>query len=264
MGKKFNTSTRNILAVACLITVVVTASFLLAGNGSDADNLPDFDQDGLFDKNEIEIYKTDPARADTDGDGYEDGIEIENGFSPLEAYGVRLENADFDLDHLSDLMELNFNTDIKNPDTDGDGYEDGIEVNSGYDPLSDKPVKLLKSIEIDTGERHELDYFLDDVKLGSFLISAGLPNMPTPKGHFKIENKNPKAWSSYGLWMPYWMAIDPSGRFGIHELPIWPSGYREGEDHLGRPASHGCVRLGENAAKFLYDWAEIGTPVYIY
>jgi lipoprotein-anchoring transpeptidase ErfK/SrfK len=88
--------------------------------------------------------------------------------------------------------------------------------------------------------------------------------MPTPKGNYKIENKHPKAWSPYGLWMPYWMAVVPSGKFGLHELPIWPSGYREGEDHLGQAVSHGCVRMGEGDAKFLYEWADIGTPVYIY
>ena len=47
-------------------------------------------------------------------------------------------------------------------------------------------------------------------------------------------------------------------------LPYWPSGYREGTNHLGIPVSHGCVRLGIGPAKTLYDWAEIGTTVAIY
>jgi hypothetical protein len=157
-----------------------------------------------------------------------------------------------------------FHTDLKNSDTDGDGFKDGAEVAAGYNPLSKECLKLPKRIEINTGQKHELSYFLGGVKLGSFPISAGLPRTPTPKGHFKIENKALKAWSPYGLWMPYWMALVPTGRFGIHELPVWPSGYREGEDHLGRPASHGCVRVGQGTAEFLYNWAEIGTPVFIY
>jgi lipoprotein-anchoring transpeptidase ErfK/SrfK len=55
-----------------------------------------------------------------------------------------------------------------------------------------------------------------------------------------------------------------TGSFGLHELPIWPNGYREGQDHLGIPVSHGCIRLGVGPAQFLYNWAEVGTPVIIY
>jgi hypothetical protein len=42
----------------------------------------DSDTDGLSDEEE-KIYGTDPEVADTDGDGYSDGVEIEGGFDPL-------------------------------------------------------------------------------------------------------------------------------------------------------------------------------------
>ncbi|MEI7890376.1 MAG: L,D-transpeptidase [bacterium] len=99
----------------------------------------------------------------------------------------------------------------------------------------------------------------------AYQISSGKKGMNTPIGTFKVENKSPRAWSkSYGLWMPNWMAFLPSGQMGIHELPIWPGGYQEGANHLGTPVSHGCVRLGVGAAKRVYDWAEIGTPIIIH
>lgn len=89
--------------------------------------------------------------------------------------------------------------------------------------------------------------------------------MWTPTGEFKVHNKNPRAWSrTYGLYMPYWMAFVPSGKYGIHELPEWPGGYKEGANHLGTPVSHGCVRLGVGSAKAVYEWAEVGTPIVIY
>jgi len=50
----------------------------------------------------------------------------------------------------------------------------------------------------------------------------------------------------------------------IHELPYWPGGYREGENHLGIPVSHGCVRLGIGAAAKVYQFAAIGTKVVIH
>lgn len=101
--------------------------------------------------------------------------------------------------------------------------------------------------------------------LDSFLISSGKRGMDTPKGEHQIYNKNPRPWSKkYGLYMPFWMAITSDGKYGIHELPEWPGGYKEGQSHLGIPVSHGCMRLGVGPASFVYNWAEIGTPVLVY
>lgn len=101
--------------------------------------------------------------------------------------------------------------------------------------------------------------------LDAYVVSSGKRGMETPKGEFAIYNKADRPWSKkYSLYMPYWMAIVPSGLFGIHELPEWPGGYKEGANHLGTPVSHGCVRLGIGPAKRLYEWADIGTPVVVY
>lgn len=228
---------------------------------SNANNLLDSDLDGVPDRDEREIYFTDLFKRDTDGDGYSDWIELNSGFSPLNPLPVKLEDSDFDQDGLSDRMELNFKTNLKNKDTDGDGYTDGDEIKNFYDPKSSEKKKLSKRIEINTSKQ-ELDYFLGGVKMGTFIISSGVHNT-TPKGNHTIRNKHPKAWSPYGLWMPYWLGLD-NGRVGIHELPVWPNGYVEGEDHLGTPVSHGCIRLGHDSAEFMYNWAEIGTGVFIY
>lgn len=244
------------------ILIIFSLLFLLATPAL-AEVKLDSDNDGVSDKDEVEIYHTDPNKADTDGDGYNDWQELNSGFSPLSSEKVKLENVDTDSDGLSDRMELNFHTDLTNPDTDGDGYKDGAEVKDGYDPLDPKPnAKLTKKIEINTGKEQKLYYFLGDVRMGEFKISSG-KNGSTPKGNFKIDGKSPRAWSSYGLWMPYWMSLR-HGYFGIHELPVWPNGVKEGENHLGTPVSHGCVRLGTGPAEFLYSWAPIGTAVKIY
>ncbi len=46
-------------------------------------NAADTDNDGLSDREEVEIYKTDPLKPDTDGDGYLDGQEVKGGYNPL-------------------------------------------------------------------------------------------------------------------------------------------------------------------------------------
>jgi len=222
----------------------------------------DSDRDGVPDKDEIEVYYTDPYDRDTDGDGYSDWVELNHGYSPHNIQKLKLEESDTDGDGLSDRMELRFHTNLMKADTDGDGYSDYKEINNGFNPRSTSTEKLDRRIEINL-EKQELNYFIDNVHFYSTQVSTGRPDMPTPIGEYKIRYKHPKAWSrSYGLWMPYWMEFEP--KYGIHELPVWPSGYREGEEHLGQKVSHGCVRLGIGAAKKIYDWVDIGTRVKIH
>lgn len=169
---------------------------------------------------------------------------------------------DSDKDGLSDDFELKYKTDPMNADSDGDGYKDGVEVDFAYNPLSSTTQKLSQRIEINL-KTQRMSYYVSGQKWKEFIVSSGRSAMPTPKGKFKTVNKIAKAWSkTYKLWMPYWMGINSSG-VGIHELPVWPSGYREGESHLGTPVSHGCVRLGVGPAKYLFERIPVGTEVTI-
>lgn len=121
-----------------------------------------------------------------------------------------------------------------------------------------------KYIDIDIASQ-TMVIFENGIALDAYLISSGKRGMDTPKGNFQVYNKAPKPWSKqYSLFMPNWMAITPDGKYGIHELPEWPGGYKEGANHLGIPVSHGCVRLGVGSAERVYAWAEIGTPIIIH
>jgi len=46
------------------------------------DTVIDNDGDGLTDFVEINTYGSDPLNPDTDGDGFLDGAEVQNGYSP--------------------------------------------------------------------------------------------------------------------------------------------------------------------------------------
>lgn len=132
--------------------------------------------------------------------------------------------------------------------------------------LSD-PIKNndYKYIEIDISEQ-KLGQFQNGYQLGDYIISSGIWDLPTPLGEFKIISKSELAYSNkYKLYMPFWMAFTNYGH-GIHGLPYWVRGkniYYEGENHLGKRASHGCVRVQLENAKKLYYWAEKGTKVVI-
>ncbi|MBN2854197.1 L,D-transpeptidase [Patescibacteria group bacterium] len=240
----------------------------------------DSDNDGLDDRLESAI-EANPFNSDSDGDSYSDALEIKNHFDPLSSGRLPIDlnftnklagkfllqvEGKGELWYLSPRDNLRYYL--------GD-YKDLLKVISILGRgISDENIKLIadasliksgaeKNIKVDVGKAQRVYYYLGETQIGSFPVSAGQASMPTPKGNFKIINKHPKAWSSYGLWMPYWLGLG-TGRFGFHELPIWPSGYREGEDHLGLAVSHGCIRLGVGPAEFLYNWAEVGTPVLIY
>lgn len=170
---------------------------------------------------------------------------------------------DTDHDGLSDNDEINiWHTDPNNPDTDHDGFPDGVEAQNGYDPLRGGGAKLPHRIVISL-KKQELSYEIGPKAVLTFPVSTGKAGDRTPKGNFTVESKSLKAWSAaHGLWMPYWLNFY-KGKYGIHELPIWPSGYQETAAHLGTPVSHGCIRLGVGPAKQIYDLTDVGTPVLI-
>jgi len=99
----------------------------------------------------------------------------------------------------------------------------------------------------------------------SFVASTGSGNS-TRTGTFSILDKIPKAYAStWNFWMPDWMGIYYSGSLedGFHSLPILNNGQRLWGNSLGTPVTYGCIVLGIQDSKTLYDWAEIGTTVQI-
>ncbi len=126
----------------------------------------DADQDGLHKTLEL-LLGASPENADTDGDGYIDGIEFHAGTDPTDARSIP---NDWDLDGLPDAwdahpnnpdadndgrndcfddedgdglttcQEVAYGTDPDDADTDDDGVPDGAEIRSGDNPLADPLV----------------------------------------------------------------------------------------------------------------------------
>lgn len=93
-------------------------------------------------------------------------------------------------------------------------------------------------------------------------VSTGASGTGTPRGRYSVLSKEGRHWSTrFGVWMPYAMRV--VGGIFIHELPLTSDGRRIGAGSLGRPVSHGCIRVGVGPAAQLFNWASIGTPVVI-
>ena len=87
----------------------------------------DTDGDGIDDNLEIELYNSDPKLADSDGDGMTDGEEIANSSNP--------NKSDTDGDGISDYEELMlYNSNPNEIDSDKDGLTDIEEVQKGFKP----------------------------------------------------------------------------------------------------------------------------------
>ena len=109
--------------------------------------------------------------------------------------------------------------------------------------------------------------WIGDKLIYTFPTSTGLRGRDTAAGHYKVLDKIPMAYSSiWRLKMPYWLGIYYVGNIenGIHALPIRPDGSVMWGGLLGQKASYGCVILSTEAARIMYEWAEIGTPVHIH
>lgn len=121
-----------------------------------------------------------------------------------------------------------------------------------------------KYILVDISEQHMYVYE-GDVLVNDFVSSTGMNNA-TRAGHFSVLDKIPNAYgATWDIWMPNWLGIYWAGSMenGIHALPILPNGATLWAGYLSVPISYGCVVLGTYEAQWLYDWAEVGTPVEI-
>ncbi|MFA7169545.1 MAG: L,D-transpeptidase [Candidatus Paceibacterota bacterium] len=174
-------------------------------------------------------------------------------FTPRKEEGIALSDNIYVDDVLSDFSILSLSSDrYVPPESSRVKKETGITTHISEGKYID--VSLSQQV---------MTLFENGVKVNEFLISSGKYGMPTPLGEFKVQRKETNHWSyQYKLWMSYSMNF--SGPYYIHELPYWPNGYREGESHLGIRVSHGCIRLGIGPAKYVFDWAEIGTSIYVH
>ncbi len=122
-----------------------------------------------------------------------------------------------------------------------------------------------KRIVVDLSEQRMYVYQNGQL-LWKWLVSTGRPGQATAVGHYRVLNKIPNAYAyTWSLQMPYWLGIYWAGSLqnGIHALPIQANGQRLWAGYLGQRVSFGCIILGTENARTLYNWAAVGTPVDI-
>jgi len=149
---------------------------------------------------------------------------------------------------------------------------EGQEAKDGLERLKDTPgiVKTStsgKKIEVDLTKQRVIAYQNGQV-VYRFVASTGKAPYVTRTGNFKILSKMATgAYSTAMGWgMPWWMGIYYAGSTenGFHGMARLRNGTVLSTSVLGRPATHGCVMLSDADARTLFNWAEIGVPVWIH
>lgn len=91
----------------------------------------------------------------------------------------------------------------------------------------------------------------------SALVSTGLSATPTVQGEFAIWHKTrAQTMSGPGYSLPNveWVMYFYAG-YGFHGT-YW-------HNNFGNPMSHGCVNMTNADAQWFYNFASVGTPVYV-
>ncbi|MCP2635081.1 L,D-transpeptidase/peptidoglycan binding protein [Microbacterium sp. HD4P20] len=131
-------------------------------------------------------------------------------------------------------------------------------------PVNEVPVttvSLARRIEVDLGDQRAY-LFENENLVGSYVISSGLSDTPTPTGNFTVNGYSRQQSMGCFEGAPYcvrdvpwvtWFAPD----IGFH-------GANSLRSSLGFPQSHGCVNMWDGQAKFIYDWSAMGTEVWVH
>ncbi|MEA5604557.1 L,D-transpeptidase [Nostoc sp. UHCC 0252] len=135
-----------------------------------------------------------------------------------------------------------------------------VWANSKNQVIAQKIQTLQKSdkrwIQIDLSKQRLIAWEGDRVVYGS-AISSGKKSTPTLIGTFNIQSKlKTTRMRGRGYDVPNVPhAMFYQGNYGIHGA-YW-------HKRFGTPVSHGCVNLAPKHAKWLFEWASVGTPVVI-
>ena len=160
--------------------------------------------------------------------------------------------------------------DTKTPDNDDPAQEVSEEDSIGPEDKTsiiediDYSDSANFRIEIDLSRQRLMVFYREDI-LKEMICSGGALETPTPLGEFITNQKIEYSWvDRFDVGAYYWIRFFED--YLIHSVPFDENGEMivEEFEKLGNPASHGCVRLRLDEAKWLYETLPLGVKVLIY
>jgi lipoprotein-anchoring transpeptidase ErfK/SrfK len=136
-------------------------------------------------------------------------------------------------------------------------------------PVDTRPIapkfitKKGKAVYIDR-KRQWVHLYVDGREIDKFRCSTS-STLPR-RGTYHVRFKRRRSMSFNGAVTFEWQvgfAIGPHGHnIAFHSVPVY-AGTNKTIAPVGRPVSHGCVRLPYKKAKFLYSWINKKTPIVV-
>ncbi|HOB30331.1 MAG TPA: L,D-transpeptidase [Bacillota bacterium] len=127
-----------------------------------------------------------------------------------------------------------------------------------------EPERLLIDVDVSV---QVVKVFMDEELIKEMAASTGVEGHETPLGTFEIQNRG--LWffnEKYGQGAKYWVSFKDWGIYLFHSLAMDKDReiIEEEAEKLGQPASHGCIRLKVEDAKWIYDNIPEKTKVLIH
>ena len=98
-------------------------------------------------------------------------------------------------------------------------------------------------------------------------VSTGKEGYETPTGDFVIEPEKGEFFYSPGVEEGgyYWVSFKDHGLYMFHSVPTDEEGNIIDWEAklLGKPVSHGCIRMSMEASKWFYENIPQGVPVHV-
>lgn len=199
---------------------------------------------------------------DFDNDGFDEiAVTPASGAGPhvrvYEAYGRALSQNFF-------AYEQKFRGGVQLATGDIDNDDDLELLTTPWRSTIHGRTEYQKYIEVSIDEQR-LYAYENGYVVRTFFVSTGVVKYPTQLGNFsvtaKIEKKDyewtygPDHPDNYDLKDVQW---------NLRFAPTYYLHYAYWHNNFGRRMSHGCVNINKENSKWLYEWAEVGTPVIIH
>ena len=131
-------------------------------------------------------------------------------------------------------------------------------------PIVTGPWNTAKSIEVSLSEQRLYAYEHGRIAR-TFLVSTGINRHPTPIGKTTVKKKIPimdYRWN-YGPNNPdnYFL---PHVKYNLNIFPAIFIHSAYWHNNFGNRMSHGCVNTSLSDAEWIYNWADVGTPVDVH
>jgi lipoprotein-anchoring transpeptidase ErfK/SrfK len=128
-----------------------------------------------------------------------------------------------------------------------------------------QPIRLQISLS-----RHQVTLYHDNTPIKNYPVAIGRAGWETPKGNFKVMQMLKKPTWIHPFTGEAIPGGSPDNPLGQYWIGFWTNGKNwigfhgtPNPESVGKPASHGCIRMYNKDVEELFRQVKVGTPVTV-